>query len=223
MTWAGGGRVAAADRRGSAQILSAGSSAALWRSAPGEFSSPAGLSWDAGTGLLALADEAAGTVTLLKVRGHEVTFVRRIDALEGDDIGLLRPLAAVRRASPVEDIFYIADTGHGRVVKVMLSRGPDTDPVAVWTDVREALAAGDAEAALGHFSVWTQEMYRQAFTAGAGRLGEIAADMAEIHPLEVTPLRAVYGVLREEDGKPFLYHVVFARDEAGAAWKILHW
>jgi hypothetical protein len=46
--------------------------------------------------------------------------------------------------------------------------------------------------------------------------------MGELLPLSLGNDQAVYGVLRYDDGKPYLFNVVFVRDSAGD-WKILNW
>jgi len=108
------------------------------------------------------------------------------------------------------------------VVKVKLPGDGGSTPGDVWTGVRDALAAGDVDGAVSHFLPRTQETYRDLFTAAGTQLPVIVQDMGDIYPLSAGPNRAVYGALRYDNDKPFLFEVVFVRDEAGA-WKILQW
>ena len=54
------------------------------------------------------------------------------------------------------------------------------------------------------------------------QLPRIALEMGEIYPLSVNEREAIYGVLRYDHGKPFLFEVAFVRD-GGGEWKILRW
>jgi hypothetical protein len=78
------------------------------------------------------------------------------------------------------------------------------------------------EGAVRHFAPLAQETYRETFAAAGGQLPAIVADMGDLLPLSVEGSQAVYGVLRYDDGKPYLFNVVFVRDYSGE-WKILNW
>ena len=95
-------------------------------------------------------------------------------------------------------------------------------PEAAWGSVRDALAGGDIEAALFHIVPQTRDSYRDLFMNAGDQLPQIALDMGEIYPLSVNEREAIYGILRYDDGKPFLFEVAFVRDGAGE-WKILRW
>jgi hypothetical protein len=67
-----------------------------------------------------------------------------------------------------------------------------------------------------------RETYGEVLTAAGDQLPAIAADMGDLLPLSVEGGQAVYGVLRYDEGKPYLFNVVFVRDFSGD-WKILNW
>ena len=184
---------------------------------------PRGITYDAGNRFYLVADESLDRVAVFMDFKHMPVFIRYIDILEGDERGLSGPVAVARGTSPVQDEYYIADRGNGRIVKVVLPKDEEWDgPLQVWSDLRDDLEKGDVEAALLSFMPRSREVYRQAFAEVQGELAVVAADMGELMPLSVTEYQSVYGVLRYDDGKPFLFNVVFVRDGAGR-WKILHW
>jgi hypothetical protein len=76
---------------------------------------------------------------------------------------LSQPHAIAPIADFLVEKIYIADTGHGLVLKVSL---PETStPDAVWNAMKTSLLNGDLSDAAKHFSQTTAEQYLQAFTA----------------------------------------------------------
>jgi DNA-binding beta-propeller fold protein YncE len=224
VVWTGGGDFAVSDSEsGQVLLMSTGRTISrAWKGELPELGVPAGLAYDRHNGWLLIADEEKNRVTFVMEEKRAGIFVRHIDALEGDSRGLSHPTAAATAKSPVENIYFIADAGNRRIVKVRLPDDEGSSPADTWTNIREALSAGDIEGALAHFSPRTRERYRKLFTNAGTQLPVIVQDMSEIHPLSVTQQQAVYGVLRYDDGKPFLFEVVFVRDGPGD-WKILQW
>ncbi len=225
--WTGGGDLTVADRStGKILVFTQSGSARPWVQEPPVFGSPAGMELVRGGtpwgDCLLVADEANDRVTMLITERRHAFFYRHIDEMTGDETGLSRPMAVARGSSPVEDIYFIADNGNNRIVKVLLSADESGGPLAVWGDIRTALDAGDVEGAVRHFSPMAQETYREMLTAAADQLPVIVADMGELLPLSLGKQQAVYGVLRYDEGKPYLFNVVFVRDSAGD-WKILNW
>jgi hypothetical protein len=133
-------------------------------------------------------------------------------------------MAVARGSSKMEEIYFIADNGNNRIVKVLLplSEGESDGPLTVWGEIRTALAAGDVEGAVQHFSPVMQGVYREMFAAVGDQLPAIVADMGELLPLSLGKTQSVYGVLRYDEGDPYLFNVVFVRDSSGG-WKILNW
>jgi sugar lactone lactonase YvrE len=224
VVWIGGGDFAVSDSgSGRVLLMSTGSTVSRpWKGELPEFGVPAGLAHDRHNGWLLITDEEKNRVTFIKEENQAGILVRHIDALAGDLRGLSRPTAVARAKSPVENIYFIADSGNRRIVKVKLPDNEGSAPADTWAGIRGALSVGDIEGALVHFSPRTRERYRGLFTNAGAQLPAIVQDMGDIHPLSVTQQQAVYGVLRYDDGKPFLFEVVFVRDGAGD-WKILQW
>jgi sugar lactone lactonase YvrE len=224
VVWTGGGRFAASDSgSGEVNIWSPGSvNPYTWKNPLPALGAPAGLEYDTKNGALLIADEGMNRVTMVVAYDEMGVFIRHIDALAGDTLGLSRPKAVARVKHPVDTIYYIADSGNNRVVKVKLPADGGPTPMTTWAGVRDALTAGDIEGALAHFSLRSQDAYRDLFSTAGDQLPVIVGDMGEIYPLRENGHQAVYGVLRYDDGKPFLFEVVFVRD-GGGEWKILRW
>lgn len=221
--WAGGVNLYVADAaRGEVLIFSKYGSVVDWEVPPPLFSSPAGLGFDWRNGWLLVADEAMNRVTFIDGRETEGMFLRHIEEIEGDERGLSHPLAVARASSPVDDVYYIADAGNGRVVKVALPNRTPEAIAEVWNSVRSSLGNGDIDAALEHFSPYVREMYGETFAKVGTQMPEVLGDMETIYPLDVRASTAIYGILRYEDGKPFLYEIRFEKDTAGT-WRIVQW
>jgi sugar lactone lactonase YvrE len=224
VVWTGGGRFAVSDSgTGEVNLHSTGRvTPYTWGTPLPPLGEPSGLGYDLKNNWLLIADEGKNRITVVMDSRQSGTFVRHIDDLAGDDIGLSNPTAVAWLRHPVDNVYFIADTGNNRVVKVKLSADGGSTPVEAWTGVREALAAGDIDGAVSYFLPRTQEIYRDLFTTAGERLPVIVQDMGDIHPLSAGGNRAVYGALRYDNDKPFLFEVVFVRDGTGE-WKILQW
>jgi hypothetical protein len=227
LLWTGGGDLTVSDRAtGKILVFSKSGSARPWVQEPPLFGSPAGMELVRGGtpwgDCLLVADEANDRITMMITERSHAIFLRHIDELTGDATGLSRPMAVAKGSSQVEDIYFVADNGNNRIVKVLLPVDESDGPPTVWGDVRTALAAGDVAGAALHFSPTTREIYREMLTAAGDQLPAIVADMGDLLPLSMEGSQAVYGVLRYDDGKPYLFNIVFERDSSGD-WKILNW
>lgn len=225
--WTGGGDLTVADRgTGRIHVFSKSGSARPWVQEPPLFGSPAGMELVRGGtpwgDCLLVADETNDRVTMLITERSHAFFYRHIDEMTDDATGLSHPMAVARGTSKAEDVYFIADNGNNRIVKVLLPKAVDEGPLVVWDGIRTALAAGDVEEAVRHFSPMAQETYREMFAAAGDQLPAIVADMGELLLLSVGKTQAVYGVLRYDEGNPYLFNVVFVRDPSGG-WKILNW
>ena len=108
-------------------------------------------------------------------------------------------------------------------MKVRLPADEEQDsPLQVWEELKTLLSAGDIEGALQHFSSTTREAYREVLAGTGDQMDVVVQDMGELLPLAVMGPRAVYGVLRYDDDKPYLFEVTFVK-EGPQEWKILNW
>jgi hypothetical protein len=101
------------------------------------------------------------------------------------------------------------------------------DPAAIngllqakWQSMRQALAAGDVDHAVGFFVGTSQDRYRRQFLALTPYLSQIVADMGAIsNLLDLDPYHAEYALRRTEPAGEFSYGLIFSRDEQGI-WRI---
>jgi len=223
VVWAGGDEVAVSDREGgTVRIFSAEGSAEPWEGEPPAFVAPSGLTYDAANRTYVVADEGRNSVVFFMDNRGSPVFIRSVENVVGDAAGLSRPVDVVKSNSPVDDIYYVADNGNGRIVKIILPEEDEEGPKEVWEDLRTALMGEDMEDALQFFSPRTRDVYRELLMSIGGNVDVLISDMGDLLPLRITRDRAVYGMLRYDNGKPYLFDVVFARDGRGD-WKIVNW
>ena len=117
-------------------------------------------------------------------------------------------------------IIYVADTGNNRILKLQLEQdSPTNRPTAKFASFKSALEANDVNATIALFIPDAAEKYRPIFEELQPKFAEMVSDMAGFVQISDNGQRAVYDVLREENGEMFGYPIVFVRDEMGN-WRI---
>jgi hypothetical protein len=117
----------------------------------------------------------------------------------------------------LEERFYIADTGNGRVLLVQL---PADDPLPAWENMVARLSAGDLAGAIAYFSRLTAERYYKSFLALG--LSEVAADINQIGVLTRVFVRndeAEYWFEHVVESKILLFRVEFIKENG--VWRIM--
>ncbi len=89
--------------------------------------------------------------------------------------------------------------------------------------VISSLFANDVDSAMDNFSDITREKYRQMLIdiQNQGRLSKLAEELDGAFLREENGFTAKYGVIREKDGKFFLYEIYMYKDSNGE-WRIRH-
>lgn len=202
-------------------VFSDSGTPAAWLEPPPAFHGPAGIASHPGSREIAVADAAGNRVVVVSREG---ILMREATVIAGDSLGLSSPLAAVRSPHPTEERYYIADSGHNRVITIAFSGSGASGPIEVaWAGMKGALFSGNVEGALLYFAEESREQYRGIFAAVGDQLGS-AQQLASgpLLPLTVDQDQAEYGLFTQEEGTQVMYRVQFARDRRGA-WKIVHW
>ncbi len=105
------------------------------------------------------------------------------------------------------------------VVNVMSLEQMDTLFKGKWHGLLNELGQGNAERALGFFSVSQKEKYRRVFDDLGGDLQLIVSTFGDIVVNSIEGEMAEYVTVREQDGDKFAYFIYFMRDQNGI-WKI---
>lgn len=90
---------------------------------------------------------------------------------------------------------------------------------AKWSGMKEAMAAGDVEAAVGYFTESSRNSYRQQFTLLSKALPRIVAEMGAATLLRVEGDRAVYDLRTVRNGATYSFQLLFVRNGDGL-WRI---
>lgn len=134
-----------------------------------------------------------------------------------DTPGIYMPEVTV---TDVEDQTYTATV----VVNVWDRDALDARLLGKWNGLRDALAAGDAEAAERFFSYGSRDKYKQIFEAVGDELAQVGQDLGDIALVEFRSTSAKYRVQREDivDGVPttLTFWVYFILDGDGI-WRIM--
>jgi hypothetical protein len=132
---------------------------------------------------------------------------------------LNQPNAAAAVEDPLEEKFYIADTGNNRVILLKI---PRDDPLLTWSTMVSYAVRGDTPDAISTFSSLTADGYRQAFlTVGTTDL------ISDLNQSQIGPLAPIfikndtakYYFERNINGQLILFTVDFIRENG--VWKIM--
>jgi len=90
-----------------------------------------------------------------------------------------------------------------------------------WTSLRDALSRSDVAGAVAMFASASRDAYQDQLTAlaGAGALGQIAADLGPITPVRVLDKAAEYELRAVQRGTVYSFHVLFVVDTDGV-WRL---
>jgi hypothetical protein len=88
-----------------------------------------------------------------------------------------------------------------------------------WNEMKSALADGDIDEAVKHFSNASRSIYHHRFTALSSVLDQVAGDIGPIAFVESAGDMAVYDLITIRDDKIYSYQLVFIREEDGI-WRI---
>ena len=139
-------------------------------------------------------------------------------ALSGE-LGLNHPKSVAAVDDLLEEKFYIADTGNGRVILVKL---PLDNPEAVWKDYTIRLKAGDINGALSHFSLMSRDKYWPALIAlDKAELQSMANDMEKLKPITIEGDHAQYYFDSVINGTTITFPVEFTKEFGH--WRIMEY
>ena len=179
----------------------------------------------------------ASVATILFHDGREVAAAKL--RLEGDDIYYVMPGGRREYKTSFKEVKTISgwtgsvQPGHTKLDSASaisktpdrkIPAGPDSQAEkeikAVWAGMKAALAAGDLEGALKHYSMFTCEVYRMQFqsSARAGLLPKTVAEMGDLLEVTVTGDTAEGEVRSVVFGMNTAYKMSFVREKG--AWKI---
>ena len=132
---------------------------------------------------------------------------------------LSAPAAVAAVDSLTNEMFYVADTGHDRIV---LCNAPGDSPdilQAVWNNMTNRVAAGDISGAAQSFSSLSADGYRQAFLCiGTAKLISDVNQIGPLTPVYIENDQAEYYFEQTVGGQLLLFPVEFVKENG--VWKI---
>ena len=130
--------------------------------------------------------------------------------------GLSQPAAVAAAFDPLDEKFYVADTGHDRVVLYQL---PRDNPVPPWTNFVTKVATGDLTAAVTSFSNLAADKYRRAFQAlGTNDLNTAIGQIGTLTTDYIVNAEAEAYFTNVIDGQTITFPVQFVKENG--VWKI---
>jgi hypothetical protein len=133
--------------------------------------------------------------------------------------GLSQPAAVVAVDDLTNELFYVADTGHDRVI---LFQVPDqnTDAIlAVWNSMTNQIVNKDFNAAASYFSIASADQYRRAFlSGGAANIISAINQIGTLTPVSIKDDTAEYYFEQVIAGQTITFPVKFVRENG--LWKI---
>ena len=130
------------------------------------------------------------------------------------------PAAVAAVDNLTNELFYVADTGHNRV---LLCRLPDSNAdeiMAVWNGMTSCVANGDILGAAQYFSSKTADDYLQDFlTIGTSSLTPAINQIGTLTPASIESVTAEYYFGQKIGGRGLAFPIEFIKEDGG--WKIL--
>ena len=134
--------------------------------------------------------------------------------------GLSAPAAVAAVDNLTNELFYVADTGHNRVVLCNIPDNNADSILSVWNDMKSRVAAGNISGAAQCCSSKTADRYHQAFLAiGTVNLIPIINQIGTLKPVFIKNGRAEYYFEQVIGGQTIAFPVEFIKEDSG--WKIL--
>lgn len=132
------------------------------------------------------------------------------------ELSLSQPNAIAVIADALAEKIYIADTGHGKVIKVSL---PETEtPDAKWNAMKTILLGGNVDQAVSYFSSASKEDYRRSFTAMGSTVISSVINKT-LTPAFIGGDNAQYYFQDVIGGETITFPVTFTKENG--VWKIL--
>jgi len=188
-----------------------------------QFNAPGDVCYDIAFDQIIVADSNNNRLQIFQLHSYggnsssEMTFAKAIS-----DQNFLNPMAVACKYDPNDpnQIIFVADTGNNRILKLRIQNNQqDNSPLGIFDTFKAALDANNVNAAIDCFTDTAKEIYSIVLPQLQSKFSEMVADMGEMILISRDENKAVYDLLREEDGQMFGYPVVFSRDEMGN-WKI---
>jgi len=133
---------------------------------------------------------------------------------------LSAPAAVAAVDHLTNELFYVADTGHNRV---LLCHAPDSNAdeiLAVWNKMKTCVANGDISGAAQCFPSQTADAFQQAFLAmGTANSAPIIGQIGTLNPVSIDNNLAQYYFEQTIAGQTITFPVELIKEDSG--WKIL--
>jgi hypothetical protein len=135
----------------------------------------------------------------------------------GNSYGLLNPQSITSARSLTSQVFFVADTGNNRVVKIQIAA---QGALTVWSGFKTKISAGAIESALADCYVTSREEFREIISqVGASQFYSWLAAIGTLTPVRVSQTEAKYSFTEDIDGVPVTYTIDFIN--VGGQWHIL--
>lgn len=185
----------------------------------GQFSRPVNIS--VGKRGVYVADTGNGRIQKFDLPASELFSITPSSIGYAVSTNLSAPAAVAAVDSLTNELFYVADTGHDRVV---LCNAPGDSPdviQAVWNSMVNRVAAGDTTGAVQYFSSLSVDRYQQAFLAiGMSDLIPAINQIGTLTPDYIgSDNTAEYYFEQTIDGQTVTFPVEFVKENG--VWKIM--
>jgi hypothetical protein len=130
------------------------------------------------------------------------------------------PAAVAAVDSLTNELFYVADTGHNRVVLCNVPADSSDVILAVWNSMTNDVVNGYISGAMSYFSVASADNYKQTFLS-VGIANTISAinQVGTLTPVYILDDRAEYYFQQVIAGQTITFPVEF--DKENGVWKIM--
>jgi hypothetical protein len=132
------------------------------------------------------------------------------------ELGLSNPAAVAAVLNMLQEQFFVADRGNGRVILVTI---PADDPAAVWNAMKQRLAVADVDGAAPFFAAGARDKYRLMLRAmDPDTLAASFSSLPDIVPVFVYSTDAEYRFDQIVEGLTISFPVHFYKENG--LWKI---
>jgi hypothetical protein len=136
----------------------------------------------------------------------------------GNSYGLLNPQSITSARSLTSQVFFVADTGNNRVVKIQIA---PQSPLTVWSDFKTKINAGNVESALSDCYTESRPAFREIISMiGAEQFYSWLTGIGTLTPVNLTQTNAKYSFAEDIGGTMVTFTIEFIN--VGGKWKILN-
>ncbi len=184
----------------------------------GQFSGPVNIS--VGKRGVYVADTGNDRIQSFDLLANGVYSFTPSDVRFAVSTNISQPFAVAAVDNLTNELFYVADTGHNRVLLCQMPDNNEDELQAVWNNMAAHVAAGDIPGTVSSFCSDTKNGYRQAFiNIGTNDLASDISQIGTLTPVFIRNDAAEYYFEKNIEGHTILFPVEFMKENG--VWKII--